>query len=175
MQEIVGRTPSERDELIYEAWQSGGKTLRVLAREFETSVVEVERAIDRCLPPFDTVTQMRAYKRAIQKLEDAETKYHAQAMAGDLDSAHVYARINERHCAMQGWSSVNIRLDPYAAQVKEQPTQHERIRDAIFRLKYGPQWQPSDSFDANGNLLARPLVPPTDDQNGDQNSTPDGP
>jgi hypothetical protein len=42
---------------------------------------------------------------------------------------------------MQGWSSVNIRLDPYAAQVKEQRSQHEQIRDTIFRLKYGPQWK----------------------------------
>jgi hypothetical protein len=75
-------------------------------------------------------------------------------MEGEIESAHVYARINERYCAMQGWSSVNIRLDPYSAQVKEQPSQHEQIRDAIFRLKYGPQWQPSDSFDANGALLA---------------------
>jgi len=24
-------------------------------------------------------------------------------MEGDIDSAHVYARINERYCAMQGW------------------------------------------------------------------------
>jgi hypothetical protein len=162
------QAPSERDEAIYAAWESG-KTLRVLARQFETSVTEIERAIDHCLPPFNTQTQMRAYKREIQKLEDAGTKYHARAMEGDIDSGHLYARINERYCAMQGWSSVNIRLDPYAAQVKEQPSSHEKIRDAIMRLKYGPQWQPSDSFDADGNLLARPTAPSADGQNGDQN------
>src|SRR5215831_6786803 len=175
MRDMVEQTPSEQDEAIYAAWESGKKTLRGLAREFGCSVSEIGLAIDCCLPPFNTQTQMRAYKREIQKLEDVGTKFYAKAMEGEIESAHVYARINERYCAMQGWSNVNIRLDPYAAQVKEQPTQHERIRDAIFRLKYGPQWQPSDSFDANGNLLARPLVPPTDDQNGDQNSTPDGP
>jgi hypothetical protein len=176
MQDIVEQ-PSERDEQIYAAWESG-KTLRVLARHFETSVMEIERAIDRYLPPFNAQTQMRAYKREIQKLEDVGTKYYARAMGGDIDSGHLYARINERYCAMQGWTSVNIRLDPYAAQVKEQPSQHEQIRDAIFRIKYGPQWQPSDSFGADGALLA----PPVDDQNGDQNrsnseelSTRDGP
>jgi len=133
MQDIVGQVPSERDELIYEAWLSG-KTLRVCAREFSTPVIEIERAIDRCLPVFNTATQMRAYKRPIQKLEDTETKYHAQAMAGDIDSAHVYARINERHCAMQGWSSVNVRLDPYSAQTQEQPTRFERIEAAFKRI-----------------------------------------
>jgi hypothetical protein len=148
MQDIVEQTPSEQDEQIYAAWESG-KTLRVCAREFGVSVVEVERAIDRCLPVFNTQTQMRAYKREIRKLEDVGSKYHARAMQGDIDSGHLYARINERYCAMQGWSSVNIRLDPYTAQVKEQPSQHEQIRDAIFRLKYGPQWKPSDSFGAD--------------------------
>src|SRR5215468_5691682 len=103
---------------------------------------------------------MRAYKREIQKLEDVGTKYYAKAMEGEIESAHVYARINERYCAMQGWSSVNIRLDPYSAQVKEKRSQNEQIRDAIFRLKYGPQWQPSDSFGPDGALLA----PPEDDQ-----------
>jgi hypothetical protein len=175
MQDIVELTPSEQDEAIYAAW-GGGKTLRVLAREFGLSVMEVERAIDRCLPVFDTQNQMRAYKREIQKLEDLGAKYHALAMGDDAspEMAHVYARINERRCAMSGWSSVNIRLDPFAAQVKEQPTQHEKIRDAIFRLKYGPQWQPSDSFGPDGALLA----PPVDDQNrsnSEELSTRDGP
>jgi len=137
--------------------------------KFETSVTEIERAIDRCLPVFDTVNQMRAYKRELQRLEDIGAKYHALAMGDDAspEMAHVYTRINERRCAMSGWSSVSIR-----------PTGYEKIRDAIMRLKHGPQWQPSDSFGADGALLA----PPTADQNGDQNrsnseefSTRDGP
>ena len=44
-------------------------------------------------------TQMRAYKREIQKLEDVGTHYYAKAMQGEIESAHVYARINERYCA----------------------------------------------------------------------------
>jgi hypothetical protein len=100
MQDHDEQTPSARDEQIYTAWESG-KTLRVLAREMGTSVAEVARAIDRCLPPFNTQTQMQAYKRELQKLEDAGTVYHTRAMQGDLDGAHVYARINERYCAMR--------------------------------------------------------------------------
>src|SRR5215472_14225324 len=125
---------SERDEKIYSAWESGKKSLRALARQFETSVTEIGQAIDRCLPPFNTQTQMRAYKREIQKLEDVGTKYYANAMEGEIESAHVYARINERYCAMQGWSSVNIRLDPYSAQVKEEPSGHQKIFEAIMRV-----------------------------------------
>jgi hypothetical protein len=160
MQDIVEQTPSERDELIYAQWESG-KTPRVLAREFSTSMVEIEHAIDRCLPVFNSQTQMRAYKRSIQKLEDAETKYHVRAMAGDLDSAHVYARLNERLCAMQGWSSVNVRLDPYSAQVREELSGHEQIKAAILRIAR-PGWQPKT--DGNG-ALAPPIAPSADDQN----------
>jgi hypothetical protein len=69
MPDMIEPTPSERDEQIYEAWQSG-KTLRVCAREFSTSVIEVERAIDRCLPIFNTASEMRAYKREIRRTED---------------------------------------------------------------------------------------------------------
>src|SRR5215472_11527285 len=132
MQDMVEVIPSERDEAIYAAWESG-KTLRVLAREFGISPLQVEQAIDRCLPVFSTQTQMRAYKREIQKLEDVGTKYYTKAMQGEIESAHVYARINERNCAMQGWSSVNVRLDPYAAQVKEEPSGHQKIFEAIMR------------------------------------------
>ena len=45
---------------------------------------------------------MRAYKREIQKLEDVGTKYYTKAMQGEIESAHIFARINERYCAMQG-------------------------------------------------------------------------
>jgi hypothetical protein len=51
------------------------------------------------LPPFNTQTQMRAYKREIQKLEDVG-HYYAKAMQGEIESAHVYAQINKRYCAM---------------------------------------------------------------------------
>jgi len=161
MQDIVEQIPSERDERIYAQWESG-KTLRVLARQFETSMVEIERAIDRCLPVFNSATQMRAYKREIQKLEDLGSKWHAKAMRDESpDDAHVYARLNERYCAMQGWSSVNVRLDPYQAQIKQGPTQHEKIRDAIMRIARPERY----ANNGNGPLLTPPLAPSPDDQN----------
>ena len=125
-------TPSERDEQIYAAWESG-KTPRVCAREFGVSRMEAERAIDRCMPVFNSRTEMMAYKRERQK-RDIGSKYHAQAMAGDIDSGHLFARINERRCAMAGWTSVNVRLDPYNAQTEQQPSSHERISQAIMRM-----------------------------------------
>ena len=159
MQDIVEQ-PSERDEEIYAAWESGKKTLRGLARQFGLSVPEIGLAIDRCLPPFNTQTQMRAYKREIQKLEDAGTKYHARTMQGDINSGHLYARINERYCAMQGWSSVNIRLDPYQAQTQQQPKRFDRLYEQIMAFK-----QRESPSNGNGNALPPPSEPSSDDRN----------
>jgi len=160
MGDIVEQIPNERDEEIYEAWQSG-KTLRVLAREFTLSVTDVERAIDRCLPPFNALNQMRAYKRELQKLEDIGAKYHALAMADDSNTefAHIFARINERRCSMAGWSSISVRLDPVTAQAQEQPSDYEKIRRAVFGVARGdPDYKPKIG---NG-----PALPPPDATNG---------
>ena len=35
---------------------------------------------------------------------------------------------------MAGWTSVNVRLDPYNAQTEEQPTEYEQIKAAILRV-----------------------------------------
>jgi hypothetical protein len=35
---------------------------------------------------------------------------------------------------MAGWTSVNVRLDPYSAQVKEEPSRFEKIHAAIMRV-----------------------------------------
>jgi len=121
--------------------------------------MEVEKAIDRVLPVFNSQTQMRAYIRELQQLEDLGSKWHAKAMRDESpEDAHVYARLNERYCAMQGWSSVNVRLDPYSAQTQQQPTEHEQIRRAIFAIARGnPDYQPK--ADGNGPALAPPTAP----------------
>jgi len=153
MRDLVEQAPSERDEEIYSAWEGGKKSLRGLARQFRVSVMEIGQAIDRCLPIFNSKNQMMAYKREIQKLEDVGTHYYGKAMEGEIESAHVYARINERYCTMQGWSSVNVRLDPYAAQVQEQaPPRHELIRAAIMRLTEQPPVRRA-VIDGNGSPL----------------------
>ena len=55
---------------------------------------------------------------------------------------------NERYCAMQGWSSVNVRLDPYSAQVQEQSSGHEKLMRAILTIARG---DPNYKLKLNGN------------------------
>jgi len=131
MQEIIGPTPSDRDQEIYEQWQ-GGKSPRTLACELRVSMLEIEQAIDRCLPPFTSAAALRAFKREFQRLDDVSAYYYTKAMQGDHDSAHVVARVSERKSSMAGWNSVNVKLDAVAAQAAEKPSQHEQMRATIL-------------------------------------------
>ena len=125
---------SEQDEAIFAQWETG-KTLRVIAREMGISRAAVEQALDRVLPVLSQVTQARAYKRHLFFMEDLETEFYAIAKRDkSIDAAHLCARLNERVCAMNGWSSMSIRMDPLAAQTAGQPSSYERITEAIRRV-----------------------------------------
>jgi len=156
VQDMVELIPSERDEAIYRAWETG-KGLRVLSREFVLSVAEIEQALDRCLPAFNAQNQLRAFKREIQRLEDLSSEFFTIAKRDkDHDSAHLVARLNERIASMRGWTAINIRMDPIAAQAHQEPSSHDQSRAAIMRIARGPDWQPPD---ANGGDIAALAAP----------------
>jgi|SRR5215472_4521529 len=133
--DIVELIPvNEQDEAVFRAWEAG-KGLRALSREFALSLTQIEQILDRMLPAFDAQNQLRAFKREIERLESLSSEFYTIAKR-DLcrDSAHLVARLNERICAMRGWSPVNVRMDPLAVQVAEQPSSYDRISEAIMRV-----------------------------------------
>ena len=46
---------------------------------------------------------------------------------------HLFARLNERICAMRGIG--NVRMDPLQVEVAQQPSRHDRIVEAFKRLR----------------------------------------
>ena len=160
---------SEQDEAIFEAWASG-KGLRVIAREMGLSRMVVEQALDRVLPVLSQLSQARAYKRQLFLMEDLNSEFYAIAKRDkSIEAAHLCARLNERICAMSGWSSVNIKVDPVAAQAAEQPTEHEQVRDAIMRMARPERY----ANNGNGPALAPPPAPSADDTDGNGSAPPD--
>src|SRR5262245_367828 len=162
---------SEQDEQIYSDWEAG-KGLRTLAREYRLSVTQVEQALDRCLPVFDGATQLRAFKREIRRLEDLSGEFYSIAKRDKCrDSAHLVARLNERICAMRGWSPVNIRMDPYTAETDRGTSSFEKVHEIILEVaRRGPN--------LNGAVDA--LSPPRDHEldqepSGGNGSPPAGP
>src|SRR5215469_7931192 len=98
-----------------------------------------EEIIDRMLPVFDAASQLRAYKRELRRLEDLSGEFFAIAKRDkNHESGHLVARLNERICAMRGFSPVNVRMDPLTVEVKQQPSRHEKIREVIMRLTEQP-------------------------------------
>ena len=106
-----------------------------MAREFGLSVTQIQAALDRALPAFDAKNQLLAFKRELHRLQDLSDEFFVIAKRDkDHESAHLVARLNERIAAMRGWTSINIRMDPYTVQSEAQPSRHERIKEAIMRL-----------------------------------------
>jgi len=142
--ELIPVNDQDVEEAVFRAWESG-KGPQALAR----SVTQVEQIIDRMLPVFDPANQLRAYKRELRRLEDLSGEFFAIAKRDkNHESAHLVARLNERICAMRGFSPVNIRTDPLQVEVAQQPSRHERIREAIMRLT---QRQPNDGNGQSGS------------------------
>jgi len=125
---------SEQDEAIYAAWETG-KGLRTLARDFGVSVGQVEQALDRTLPAFDSQNQLRAFKRELRRLEDLSGEFYALAKRDkNHDSAHLFARLNERICSMRGWNAP-IKMDPLTVQVAERELhEFDRVYEAILKV-----------------------------------------
>src|SRR5215813_10108273 len=132
--ELIPVDDQDIEERVFRAWEDG-KGPQALAREFAIPIRRIEEIIDRMLPTFDAKNQLFAFKRELRRLEDLSGEFFALAKRDkDHESAHLVARLNERICAMRGFSPVNIRMDPLTVEVKQQPSQHERIAAAINQM-----------------------------------------
>ena len=156
---------SELHERVFESWSSG-KSVRAVSREFNISVSETERIIDHALPSYDPPHSLRAFKREIERLESlAAEVYSAGLRDKDPEFIHLYARLNERLCAMRNWGAFTIRLDPIATQATQQP-RHEQIRRAIWRVARGTD--PPPLTDGNGENGGSRAVDALSDSGGNK-------
>jgi hypothetical protein len=133
--ELIPVNDQDVEEAVFRAWEEG-KGPHALSREFALSIRRVEEIIDRTLPVFDAQNQLRAYKRELRRLEDLSGEFFAIAKRDkNHESGHLYARLNERICAMRGIGPMNMRMDPLQVEVAQQPSRHDRIVEAFKRLQ----------------------------------------
>jgi len=130
--ELIPVNDQDVEEAVFRAWEEG-KGPQALSREFAIPIRRVEEIIDRMLPVFDAKNQLFAYKRELRRLEDLSGECFVVAKRDkNPEFAHLFARLNERICAMRGIG--NIRTDPMQVEVAQQPSQHERIKQAILSM-----------------------------------------
>src|SRR5215831_7078708 len=131
--ELIPVNDQDVEEAVFRAWEEG-KGPQALSREFAIPIRRVEEIIDRMLPVFDAKNQLFAYKRELRRLEDLSGECFVVAKRDkNPEFAHLFARLNERICAMRGIG--NIRMDPLQVEVAQKPSQHQRIVEAFKRLQ----------------------------------------
>ena len=157
--ELIPVDDQDIEERVFRAWEDG-KGPQALSREFAIPIRRIEEIIDRMLPTFDAKNQLFAFKRELRRLEDLSGEFFALAKRDkDHESAHLVARLNERICAMRGIG--NIRTDPIAAQVADQPSSYAKITSVLMSLKYGPDGRPNG--DGAAAVPSEHPAPPADD------------
>jgi hypothetical protein len=131
--ELVPVEDQDIEERVFRGWEEG-RGPWALSREFAIPIRRIEEIVDRCLPTFDAQNQLRAFKRELRRLEDLSGECFVIAKRDkNPEFTHLFARLNERICAMRGIG--NVRMDPLQVEVAQQPSQHERIVEAFKRLQ----------------------------------------
>jgi len=150
-------TQDERDEQIAEAITSG-RSLRAVRREFGLSQAEIDSVLER-LWPIHLESRIRMIKHDLGKLDRLTQIFYEKAINGCIQSGLLVIRVLERKHELLGMNSaVKIEI---AQTPPNAPTRHDRIREAIFRMARGSDWQPSDGNGGDGAVDApSDAVPP---------------
>src|SRR5215471_21700184 len=107
--ELVPLEDQDIEEAVFRAWEEG-RGPWALSREFAIPIRRVEEIINHHLPSLDAKNQLFAYKRELRRLEDLSGECFVIAKRDkNPEFAHLFARLNERICAMRGIG--NIRTD----------------------------------------------------------------
>src|SRR5215831_2300904 len=124
----------QRDEAIVGALVAG-RSVRVVQREFSLTVIELDQALERCFP-LDTAARLRTIRADLGKLDRLIEKFYLKAIAGDGDvnSAALVVKAWERKAELLGLDAVQ-RIDLQIINPPQQVPRHERIREAIMRLR----------------------------------------
>ena len=71
-----------------------------------------------------------------------ETFYSRAIEKPDTQAGLLVVKILERRALLLGLDSPQ-KLDIVQLQAQQTPSRHERIREAVFRMARGPDWQPN--------------------------------
>jgi hypothetical protein len=129
-----------RDDFILQERLSG-RSVRSISKELHCTTVEVDEALDRVLPKIDNAAKLRIIALDLDRLDQLLKTFFTRAIEKvDAQAGLLVVKILERKAALLGLDSPQ-KLDIVQVQAQKEPTQHEKIKDAIMRIARGPNWR----------------------------------
>jgi hypothetical protein len=140
----------DRDDLILEG-RLAGRSVPAIARQHHCAIAEVEAIINRRLNfALDNDMRLKAIKLDVTRLEALMAPFFERATKDrDCAAGTLCVKILERRALLLGLDSPT-RIDVVQLQTQQAPTQYEKIRDALFSLKYGPNGKPGAAPPSGG-------------------------
>ena len=126
----------DRDGVILEE-RIAGKSVVVIAEQYECTTSEVDAAIDRRLNfALDNDMRLKAVKLDVARLEGLMQPFYERATKDkDVPSGVLCVKILERRALLLGLDQpTQSRVDVYQVEQRKQPSQYEQIKAAINRM-----------------------------------------
>jgi transposase-like protein len=132
----MDRDNNERDEAIVDARVTGVST-RALAKQHGCTGPEIEEAVDRRLSyELDNRQRLRLVKLSVARIEGLMRPFYERATKDrDVAAGTLCCKLEERLSLLLGLDQpTQSRVDVYQVEAQQQPSSHEKIRDAIMHM-----------------------------------------
>src|SRR5262249_3637551 len=122
-----------RDDFILQERLSG-RSARSISKELHCSTADVDASLDRTLPKITNEAKRRMAALDLDRLDGLIQVFYKRAIEKvDAQAGLLVVKILERKAALLGLDSPQ-KLDVVQVQAQEQPSDHDRIREAILRV-----------------------------------------
>ena len=129
-----------RDDFILQERLSG-RSARSISKELCCTVADVDASLDRTLPKIDNAAKLRIIALDLDRLDELMKVFFKRAIEKqDCQAGLLVVKILERKAAILGTDAAQ-KLDIVQVQAQKEPSQHDKIKDAIMRVARGPNWQ----------------------------------
>src|SRR5215472_18834121 len=122
-----------RDDFILQERLSG-RSARSIGKQLSLTVSEVNASLDRTLPQIDNDARRRYVALDLNRLDGLLETFYKRAIENvDAQAGLLCVKIMERKAAMLGLDSPQ-QLDIVQVQAQKEPSQHDRIVEAVNRM-----------------------------------------
>jgi hypothetical protein len=129
-----------RDDFILQERLSG-RSARSISKELCCTVADVDASLDRTLPKIDNAAKLRIIALDLDRLDELLKVFLKRAIEKqDCQAGLLVVKILERKAAILGTDAAQ-KLDIVQVQAQKEPSQHDKIKDAIMRVARGPNWR----------------------------------